>query len=140
MTKPCITYYEALAKLSQIANKQTLFLGHLLHEMEYDKDSRQFLLDLSTFKKVKIMKTISPAVDEKAMPNLANQYLSKLQATGIIRNLGRGVWAVNPMCYGQFKTIPKDLRKKNEKIFLTLTLGPDGIETTEVGLVDKVDS
>jgi hypothetical protein len=137
MSTPFITYYEALAKLSQIANKQTMFLGHLLHEAVYEKELRQFLIDLSTYKKVQIMKKISPDVAEKSMANLANQYLSKLQKTEIIRNLGRGLWAVNPACYGQFRMISKDLRHKNEKIFLGMTFGPDGLEYVNVGGADE---
>lgn len=137
MSAPFITYYEALAKLSQIANKQTLFLGHLLHEMEYEKELRQFLIDLSTYKKVQIMKQISPGVAEKSMANLANQYLSKLQKTGIIRNLGRGLWAVDPSCYGKFRIIPKDLRHKNKDVFMSMRFGPDGLEYVNVGGADE---
>jgi len=132
MGSPYITYFEALAKLSQIANKQTMFMAHILHEMDYDKESRQFLVDLSAYKKTTIMKQISPDVDEKSVLNLANQYLSKLQKTGIIRNLGRGLWAVDPSCYGKFRIIPKDLRHKNKEVYLKMKFGPDGLETTEV--------
>jgi len=137
MSAPFITYFEALAKLSQIANKQTLFLGHLLHEMEYEKDLRQFLIDLSTYKKVQIIKQISPDVAEGSMANLANQYLSKLQKTGIIRNLGRGLWAVDPSCYGKFRIIPKDLRHKNKDIFLGMKFGPDGLEYVNIDAADQ---
>ena len=133
MSAPFITYYEALAKLSQIANKQTMFLGHILHEMEYEKELRQFLVDLSTYKKTQIMKKISPDVAEKQLLNLANQYLSKLQKAGLIRNLGRGLWAVDPSCYGKFRIIPKDLRHKNQEIFMSMKFGPDGLEYINVG-------
>ena len=133
MSAPFITYYEALAKLSQIANKQTLFLAHILHEMEYEKELRQFLVDLSTYKKTQIMKQISPDVAEKSLLNLANQYLSKLQKTGIIRNLGRGLWSVDPSCYGKFRIIPKDLRHKNKEVYMGMKFGPDGLEYLNVG-------
>jgi hypothetical protein len=133
MSAPYITYFEALAKLASIANKQTLFLGHLLHEMVYEKELRQFLIDLSTYKKVQIMKQISPGVAEKSMANLANQYLSKLQKTGIIRNLGRGLWAVDPSCFGKFRIIQKDLRHKNKEVFMSMRFGPDGLEYVNVG-------
>jgi hypothetical protein len=132
MSAPYITYFEALAKLSQIANKQTMFLTHILHEMDYDKESRQFLVDLSPYRKTTIMKQISPDVDDKSVLNLANQYLSKLQKTGMIRNLGRGLWAVDTMCFGKFRIIPKDLRKKNHEIYMTMKFGPDGLEQTDV--------
>jgi hypothetical protein len=133
MSAPYITYFEALAKLASIANKQTLFLGHLLHEMVYEKELRQFLIDLSTYKKIQIMKQISPGVAEKSMANLANQYLSKLQKTGIIRNLGRGLWAVDPSCFGKFRIIQKDLRHKNKEVFMSMRFGPDGLEYVNVG-------
>jgi len=132
MSAPFITYYEALAKLSQIANKQTLFLAHILHEMEYEKELRQFLVDLSTYKKTQIMKQISPDVAEKSLLNLANQYLSKLQKTGIIRNLGRGLWSVDPSCYGKFRIIPKDLRHKNKEVYMGMKFGQEGLEYTTV--------
>lgn len=134
---PFITYYEALAKLSQIANKQTMFLGHILHDMDYDKELRQFLVDMSTYKKTQIMKKISPDVAEKSMLNLANQYLSKLQKAGLIRNLGRGLWAVDPSCYGRFKMIPKDLRHKNKNIWMNMSFGQDGLEYVNVGGANK---
>ena len=133
MSAPFITYHEALAKLAMIANKQTLFLGHILHEMDYDKELRQFLVDLSTYKKTQIMKQISPDVAEKSLLNLANQYLSKLQKSGLIRNLGRGLWAVDPSCYGKFRIIPKDLRHKNKEVFMAMSFGPDGLEYVNVG-------
>ena len=138
-SQPFYTYYEAMAKLSQIANKQTLFLGHLLHDMNYDKDLRQFLVDMSTWKKTQIMKLISPNVAESSRLNLANQYLHKLQKTGIIRNLGRGLWAVDPACYGRFRIIDKDLRQMNHKIFVNMRFGPEGLEATDVGKPGEED-
>lgn len=130
--QPFMTYFEALAKLSQIANKQTMFLSYMLHDMQYEKEMRQFLCDMSTYKKTNIMKKISPDVAEKSMLNLANQYLCKLQKAGLIRNLGRGLWAVDPSCFGQFRAITKDLRHKNKEIFLNMKFGEDGIEYTSV--------
>jgi hypothetical protein len=69
-----ITYYEALAKLNQVANKQTMFLAHVLYHMDFDKKTRQYLVDISTSKKKRIMKEISPTVKEESLLNLANQY------------------------------------------------------------------
>lgn len=128
-----ITYYEALAKMATIANKQTMFLAHCLHEMDFDKDTNQYLLDLSSYKKTLIMKQISPEAKDASILNLANQYLSKLQKSGIIRNLGRGLWAVDPGCFGQFRTVSKELRHKNQKVYLKMSFDGHRLQDTEVG-------
>ena len=132
-----ITYYEALAKLNQVANKQTMFLAHILYHMDFDKRTRQYLVDMSTSRKMTIMREISPAVKEESLLNLANQYLSKLQKAELIRNLGRGIWLVDPMCYGKFKMITPELRKENAKAYLTMVFDPNKLIETELKITEE---
>lgn len=129
MSKPFISYYEHLAKLSQVANKQTMFLSHLLWEMDFDTDTKQYLADMSSHKKIKIMKEVSPDIEEKNLLKLANQYLNKLKKLGIISPSGRrGLWLVNPTCYGQRYVVSKQLREDNLKIYSATIFTKDGIK------------
>ena len=125
MAKAFISYYEHLAKLAQVANKQTMFLAHMLSNMEFDRGSKQYIVDMSTVRKINIMQEVSPEVPkDRALAN-ANQYLNKLSKVGLVRSAGHGAWVVDPMCYGQNAIVSGQLRKENKKIFATyeFTLG-----------------
>ncbi len=128
MPAPFITYYEAIAKLAQVANKQTMFLSHILYNMEFSREHKQYIVDMSTAKKISIMKEISPAVKDSALLNLGNQYLNKLKKADFIRPVGRGIWLVNPMCYGKFRMISKHLRTENTKVYANMIFGEEGLE------------
>lgn len=131
------SYYEHLAKLSQIANKQTMFLAHLLYQMKYDKDTFQNYIDLTTREKKRIMKEVAPDTAEDKLLIYADQYLAKMKKAGFIRNVDTGVWLVNPSCFGQYKHIPRDLRNKNNKMFVSLKYGPDGLEQLKNNIVEE---
>lgn len=119
MAKAFISYFEHLAKLAQVANKQTMFLAHMLSDMEFDKSSNQYMVDMSTVRKIKIMEEVSPEVPkDRALAN-ANQYLNKLSKVGLVRSVGHGAWLIDPTCYGQHRVISGSLRKENKKIFAT---------------------
>jgi hypothetical protein len=139
MPQPFISYYEHIAKLAQVANKQTVFLAHLLHQMEFNKEQRQYYVDMSTYKKLKIMKEISPGVEDKNLLNLANQYLSKLKKADFIKNVSRGIWLVNPICYGQYRAVSKTLRNENVKVYNYAIFDKDGIidEGSSVAFEDE---
>ena len=117
MSTPFISYYQHIAKLSRVANKQTLFLAHLLSHMYFDKEIRQYIVDMSPIKKDNIMREVSPDIPEHNRNRLANQYLNKLKRAGLINNFGRGAWMVDPLSYGQYKHISHGLRQQNAKIF-----------------------
>lgn len=138
MSQPFISYYEHIAKLAQVANKQTIFLAHILHQMEFNQDNKQYFIDMSTYKKLQIMKEISPDVEDKNLLNLANQYLSKLKKADFIKNVSRGLWLVHPECYGKYRMISKSLREENARIYTTAVFDKNGqiLEETEV-VVDK---
>ena len=136
MQTPFISYYEHLAKLAQIANKQTLFLARILYLMEFSKEHRQYFVDMSQFRKLEIMKEISPLVEDKNALTLANQYLNKLKKAGFIRSIGKGVWIVDPMSYGKYRSVSKSLRTENATMFLTSEYSPAGLRETSTSIVD----
>ena len=135
MAKPFLSYYEHIAKLSQVANKQTIFLAHLLWDMNFDSEIKQYIVDMSAYKKIKIMKEISPEIDDKNLLKLANQYLNKLKKADLINTTSkRGVWAINPMCYGQRYMISKDMREENYKLYTKIAFDKDGMTSMESGI------
>lgn len=134
-TTPFIAYYEHLAKLAQVANKQTLFLAHVLYHMEFDQVNKQYYVDLSVMKKLQIMAEISPDMQSENMLNLANQYINKLKKAGFIRSLSRGVWLVDPMCYGKYRSVSKSLRTENARIYSNMEFTADQLVKTKVKIV-----
>lgn len=134
-----IAYYQHIAKLSQIANKQTIFLAYILYHMEFDNKENQYYADLSTARKIEIMKKISPEVEPDKLLNLANQYINKLKKADLIKSWGRGVWGVNPLCYGAHRPISKNLREQNVKVYSTAVFTSQGLETinTEIKVIDE---
>ncbi len=135
MPQPFYAYYEHLAKLSQVANKQTMFLAHILYHMRFDQVNKQYYTDLSTLKKEQIMAEISPDLNPKNYLHTADQYLQKLKKTGLIRNLGRGVWLINPECYGQYRTVSKELRTQNAKLYMSAEFTADRLVRTKTRIV-----
>ena len=123
-----ISYYEHLAKLSQVANKQTMFLAHIMYHMEFDAENKQYIVDLSVMRKTSIMDAISPDSKSRNVVNLANQYIATLKKAGFIRSLGHNVWGINPTCYGSYRPISKNLRTENAKLYSTMVWGSEGIE------------
>lgn len=132
MTTPFITYYEHLAKLAQIANKQTMFLAHLMYHMEFDQVNYQYYIDLSTLRKMKIMAEISPDMAVENRLNMANQYVNKLKKAGFIRNLSRGLWLVDPMSYGKYRSVSKSLRTENAQLFVSSEFTADRLVKTKI--------
>ena len=126
MPTPFISYYSHIAKLNRVANKQTIFLAHLLAHMYFDKDLKQYIVDMSPIKKDMIMKDVSPNVPEWNRGRLANQYLNKLKKAGLINNYKQGAWFIDPMSYGQYKNISQGLRQQNAKIFESRVFPVDG--------------
>ena len=137
MSDHFFSYYEHLAKLAQIANKQTLFLAHLLYQMKFDSETYQNVIDLSTREKKRIMRLISPDTDESRLLTYADQYLAKLKKAGFITNVDSGVWLVDPKCFGQYKHIPKDLRNKNAKVFANFQYDSEGVVKLKTKVEDE---
>ena len=134
-------YYGHLAKLSVVANKQTMFLAHMLYKMEFNSEAKQMVVTLTSFDKRNIVKAIdSNTVDAN---RLANQYLRKLKDAGLIKSLGGGAWLIDPASYGSSKYIDKKWRDKNSKIYETRVFTAEGEEGCSAYIVtedgEKVD-
>jgi len=123
-SSPFLTYYEHLAKLSQVANKQTLFFAHLLLKMEYHEESKQNIVSLTPRDKKQILKAIQKPSKDGSIPKesvnplrLASQYLSRLQGVGLIKYIGDCSYAIDPRSYGYSKYVPKHLRERSGKLY-----------------------
>lgn len=123
-----MSYYEHLAKLATIANKQTLFLAHLLYRMELEKDTGQYVVTLTAYDKRKILQEIG--CESKNWAGLSSQYIALLSKAGLIKAIGCGAYLVNPECYGGYKYIKKELRAKSSRLYETrvFTESHDGVE------------
>jgi len=117
MNSAYMCYYEHLAKLARVVDKKTMFLSHLLFRMEWEKDTRQMVINLSPHIKRQIMDIVSPDCGNKI--KMANRYLSLYTGAGILKSLGGSAYLVDPMCYGGHKYVPKQLRLNNAKIYET---------------------
>lgn len=132
MSGAFISYYQHLAKLSRVANKQTMFLAHILSHMYFDKELKQYIVDLSTLKKDMIMKEVSPDLPPEKRGLNADQYINKLKKAGLINKYKSGAWLVDPLSYGQYKHVSHGLRQHNAKIFETRVFTSDGEESIDV--------
>jgi len=123
-----MSYFEHLAKLSEVANKQTMFLAHLLYRMEFESRSKQFIVSLSPHDKRKILKDIG--CESKAPLKLASQYIHILVKSELIQYVGGSAYLVCPKSYGSYKYIDKQLRDKNSRIYETRVFSEDnnGVE------------
>ena len=110
-------YYEHLAKLSLIANKQTLFLAHVLYRMEWNGESKQFIAYLTTAQKREIINAIGS--DSKNPLGSAKQYIASLTKVGLIKPIGGGAYLIDPASYGGSKYVGKNLRMKNSRLYET---------------------
>ena len=135
MKKPFMTYYESMAKLAVIANKKTNFLSHLLHRMEFDTENKMLYVDVSPMIKRDILKAIG--AESKNPLILASQYLSELQKADLIKSMGGGRYAIDPLSFGYAKYVPKDLREKASKIYQMDIFNMDGDVLTETWVIDK---
>lgn len=128
MNSAFMCYYEHLAKLARVANKQTMFLSHMLYRMEWNHEAKQMVVNLTAFDKRSIMKEITP--DCKNMNRLANRYLSALTEAGLVKSIGGGAFLIDPQSYGGSKYIPKQLRMNNSLIYETRVFSEEseGIE------------
>lgn len=127
---PFLSYYEHLAKLSQVANKKTMFLAYLLSNMVFSKSVRLYIVDITQHLKLEIMKEIAPELkDTRAAINRANQYLQELKKVELIKPMKglRGTWAFDPMSFSGIHYVSKDLRSKNSKVFLTYQFTRDEV-------------
>ena len=110
-------YYEHIAKLAVVANKQTLFLAHMLSRMEYHQEQKMLFVDLTSLAKRDILTAIGAKT--KNPLSLASQYINELQKAGLIKCMGKNRYAVDPQSFSYAKYVPKKLRDDAAKIYQT---------------------
>jgi hypothetical protein len=112
-----ISYPEHIAKLAMVANKQTLFLAHMLSRMECHQEQKMLYVDLTSLAKRDIL--IAIGAKTKNPLSLASQYINKLQKAGLIKCIGKNRYAVDPQSFSYAKYVPKKLRDDAAKIYQT---------------------
>jgi len=119
-------YVEQTAKLTQIANKQTMFLIHILFYVDYHEASKQYIVDLSPARKLEILNKIG--VKANGSTNLANQYLNKLSKANLMKSISRGRWLINPLGFSNYQYIKKKFRESNARIYENRVFTDKGVE------------
>ena len=138
MNSAFMFYTEQAVKLNQIANKQTMFLMHVLFYAEFHEPTKQYIVDLSVARKKEILEKLDS--QSTASTNMANQYLAKISKAGIMKSIGDGRWLVNPEGFSGYKYIKQEFRKKNTRIYETRVYTDEGVQTKRTYiLVDGVE-
>ncbi len=138
MKNAYIAYYTHLVKLKQIANKQTLFLSHMLTMMWFDEKTKQNIVTLSPATKRRIMTEIGAKTNKIGTLKAANSYISRLQATGFIKAKGGGEYLIDPECYGYAKYVPLALRMKAKAVYCSYEFTDKGVTET-YGVINNND-
>lgn len=89
-------FYNNLALLHQVANKQTMFLAYLLAEMDDDN-----IIHMTKYRKEKIANAIG--LTAVAPDLMIRQLLHKLCKTDLLISLGGGAYKVNPKFSSRYK-------------------------------------
>ncbi len=135
MNSVCMSDGSHLAKLAAVANKQTLFLSHILYRMDWDSDSKQFIVSLTAYDKRKILTEIG--CDSKNPLKLAAQYLRVLKGAGLIQYIGNGGYLVCPKSYGIHKYIEKRLRDESSAIYETRVFSEEAEGVKEFYIITR---
>lgn len=140
MNQAFVTYYNHLAKLSRVANKQTLFLAHILYRMHYKSDSGMLVATLTAHDKKQIMKDIGSTA--RNVLNTADQYISNLQKHGLLKSIGNGAYLIDPVSYGTAYVSSK-VRMRAGQIYEQRVFKEDGTVGVESWIVtddgEKID-
>lgn len=134
MKAPFMSYYEHIAKLSLVANKQTLFLAHILSRLEFNRSTKQLIVDLPPRVRRQILEDLG--IESKDPLNLAKGYIRQLVKAGLIKSIGGGSYVVDPESYGYSGYVPKDLRAKASAVYQEITHGVSGSFTKRVKVID----
>lgn len=134
MTDSYMAYYSHLARLTGIANKQTMFLSHLLYHMTFNDELKMCVVDLTATRKREILKAIGAKSDDCL--RLASVYIANLSKHGFIKSIGGGRYLVDPESYSYGKYIPKELRAKSGKIYQTHVFQDSNLQIIETFIVN----
>jgi hypothetical protein len=121
-----MTFYEDIALLHSVANKQTLFLSSMVARMDGDN-----VVQMTPYVRKAIMDEIGTKSKDKL--TLARQYIKTLSSAGLIADIGDGAYMINPKLYG-FSNIASSADKKQDK-FIKIKYKKNK-RTIEVGLLD----
>lgn len=135
MNKAFVAYYDHLAKLARVANKQTLFLAHILYQADHDKKTGMLIVNLNAALKRKIIGEIESETGDRL--RLAGQYLTKLKRAGLIKSLGGGMYSVDPESFGDGRYVSPRQRGLAAKIFESRTFNFDGSVSVDTFLIDE---
>jgi len=106
-SKYYMTFYDDLALLHSIYNKQTLFFSGMLKRM----DDKQ-VVQMTSYTRREIISEIgSKATDPLST---ARQYLKTLSDGGLVANIGGGAYMVNPKVHG-FNNMQASIDKKMQR-------------------------
>lgn len=135
MTMPdsYMTYYAHLAKLTGIANKQTMFLSHLLYHMTFNDELKMCIVDLTATRKREILKAIGAKSNDCL--RLASVYIAQLSKHGLIKSIGGGRYVIAPESYSYGKYIPKELRAKSGRIYQMQVFQDNDMEIIETYVI-----
>lgn len=129
-----MNYYEHIAKLDAVANKQTIFWMHILHHSRWDEGLKQLVASLTVRDKRQIMEIVSP--DSKDPLNLARQYISRLCKAELMVHIGEGAYLLNPSCVSGVHYIKKAVRERNGVIFQSYVFKEKGKVITKTEFVE----
>lgn len=118
-------FYEDLAKLHAITNKQTLFFAGMLSRMDNDN-----VVQMTPYIRESIMDEIGTLSKDKLA--VARQYLRTLVLSELIVDIGKGAYMVRPKFSG-FSNMTSSINKKQER-FIRLRYGKEG-RVIEVGIL-----
>lgn len=133
MNTAFMSYYTSMAKLTKIANKQTMFLTHLLYRMEYSNELKMCVVDLRLAVKKDILKSIGS--NGLNATRVASSYISELQSAGLIKSIGDCRYAIDPSSFSYGSYIPKELRDKTTAIYEKRSYTNNDIKIIETSVV-----
>jgi len=127
-------YFDSMAKLTANMSKETKFFFHMLRLMEYHKESKMNIVNLSTHKRREIIKIITP--ESKDPLSLARQYLSRLNQQNRIKSIGGGAYLIDPRLFGYASYIGLGLRMRSGNVYENRVFFDDGSSTVEAYILD----
>ncbi len=112
-----MTFYNDLALLHSICNKQTLFFAAMASRMDADQ-----VVQMTPYIREQIIDEIR--VTSKNKLGAAKQYLHRLKKVGLVADIGKGAYMINPRIHGR-NNMQNSIDKKTD-IFMRVVYSPDG--------------
>jgi len=122
-------FFDNLALMHTVANKQTMFFGYMLSRMNDDNH-----VSMTIYHRKLAMEQIGSTA--KKPLNMARQYLHLLVKANLIVCLGGSEYMVNPKFAGTFQD-HKWVVDKKEALYMNAIAKSDGTMKIEVGVKDE---